>query len=376
MKSSKDVQKSIYRVITGESKGVKAYLVKLLLCFLEMIYRILWKLNTFNQLKQRLPVPVVSVGNITVGGTGKTPTVLWLAQFFIRQGLKPAILTRGYKRHKQSNSIVFTSEDNRRLSPEDTGDEPYLMASLLPGIPVGVGRDRVQTGLEVLKKYPQINLFILDDGFQYRKLERQLDIVLIDAVNPFGFCHLIPRGLLREPLSGLKRADLILITRSEMREEKKIQLISAQIQKHNHEALLLRVVAENTTITNLNDIRQPAKLTVNELIGKKIGGITAIGNPEQFLASLKNTGAIVDFFDTYPDHHYWSETEIEVLIEKLGQKKINILLTTAKDGVKLKSFTNLLQLSGIVCYILNLEFKLTDEKALTLIKNVVINQKG
>ncbi len=162
---------------------------------------------------KKLPRPVISIGNITVGGTGKTPLVIKLAEGLRERGIPVAILSRGYRAKKKAGSLV-TDGQNLLLSPEEAGDEPFLLASLLKEVPVMIGKDRFKTGMLALERF-SIRGFLLDDGFQHLPLYRDLNIVLIDSQAGFGDGHLLPRGILREPLSHLKRADLFLLTRSE-----------------------------------------------------------------------------------------------------------------------------------------------------------------
>jgi tetraacyldisaccharide 4'-kinase len=158
--------------------------------------------------KKKLPRPVVSVGNLTVGGGGKTPLVIWLASALRDRGFRPAILSRGYGRSGSQPALVDARQPWRLA-----GDEPFLMASRLDGIPVAVAPDRYEAGLEVLREH-EVDLFILDDGFQHRKLERDLDIVVVDNVRRFGNGRLLPAGILREPLTRLVDADLLVVTRA------------------------------------------------------------------------------------------------------------------------------------------------------------------
>src|SRR4030043_1067566 len=162
---------------------------------------------------RRLPRPVISVGNITVGGTGKTPLVMALSEGLMERGIPTAILSRGYRGKKGSGPLV-TDGQRVLLSPEESGDEPFLMASVLKGIPILIGKDRLKNGEMALDRFPVLG-FLLDDGFQHLPLHRDLNVLLIDAQIGFGDGHLLPRGILREPLSHLRRADLFLLTKVE-----------------------------------------------------------------------------------------------------------------------------------------------------------------
>ncbi|MBM3224440.1 MAG: tetraacyldisaccharide 4'-kinase [Candidatus Tectomicrobia bacterium] len=168
--------------------------------------------------QRHLPCPVVSIGNLTLGGTGKTPLTMWIARWYQQQGRRVAVLSRGYGARPAAHVRVVSAGDGPVLNWQAAGDEPYLLACALPGVPILIGQDRYQTGQYACTHFGA-EVLILDDGFQHHALHRDLDIVLIDASNPFGSGHLFPRGILREPLSALRRADALVLTRVEMAEE-------------------------------------------------------------------------------------------------------------------------------------------------------------
>ncbi|HOP75412.1 MAG TPA: tetraacyldisaccharide 4'-kinase [Bacillota bacterium] len=343
----------LYEVVTGKRQGWTIVPVLFFLYILTFVYRALSGLHRLLAKKSHLPVPVISIGNIVAGGTGKTPTTVALARILTEKGKHPAILTRGYGGSMQEQGIIFTDRELSGLSPEFTGDEPYLMAQLLPGIPIVVGRDRVAMAYRALEEYPDIDLFLLDDGFQYWKLERDLDIVLIDALNPFDNGYVIPRGLLREPLTALKRADVIILTRwNQVTEESNRQLIT-KICCYNSKAPVIRAETDNSTFIPLFSDGETIAFTK----AKPVAVVTAIGNPEQFKRAVAEAGVSVAFYQTFPDHHFWSDEEIQVLIEQLHQHNLQLLVTTAKDGVKLGRFKDLFREANIGCYILTLEFR-------------------
>ena len=209
---------AIDRILYRKEKSLGTKILLLPLYLLSVPYQ--WAVRTrilfynIGLLKtKRLPCPVISVGNITVGGTGKTPLVMLLARGLKERGIKIAILSRGYKRKKNSDSLVSDGQ-NLFLSPEAAGDEPYLMANALKGVPILVGKDRFMTGQMALERFGVRGL-LLDDGYQHLHLHRDLNILLIDSNVGFGDGHLLPRGILREPLSHLQRADLFVLTKVE-----------------------------------------------------------------------------------------------------------------------------------------------------------------
>jgi tetraacyldisaccharide 4'-kinase len=369
--SKPELEAYLLAVIRGEKKGFSAAVIRLFLAGLELVYRLLLIANAIMQRPKRLPVPVISVGNITVGGTGKTPTVVWLARILIASGKRPAVLTRGYGGTFQKEGRIFSSATLGGLTPGQTGDEPYLLASILPETLIVVGRDRYSMALQALKDHPEIDLFLLDDGFQYRGLRRELDIVLIDAANPFDNRHLIPRGLLREPLAALKRAGIVLLTRAGRVGPEELAQIAAMIRSRNGTALIAAAKSRNTTVVALREWGSGGERNVPAsefLTGRRVGVVTAIGNPGQLAQSVSGLGAEIAYFRAYPDHYAWTLGEIVQLLDALESKNVGTLLVTAKDAVKLRTFVAIMQQNNMECYVLGLDFEVEDPAVLAEIK--------
>lgn len=368
------LQVYLLRVIEGEESGLAAGLVRFFLSGLEFVYWFLSRLQFRMIRRHKLPVPVLSVGNITAGGTGKTPTVIWLVKLMKDAGFHPAILTRGYRGASEKEGLIFSHRDLGNLSPAQTGDEPFLLAKLLPDTLIGVGRERYRNALNILEQDPATNLFILDDGFQHWCLFRDLDIVLIDASKPFGNRHLLPRGFLREPVSSLKRAGIILLTRSaKVGEEQKNRLI-AELLSIQPRAAVTAIQEETSelipfTVFAWGDDGHAVIPAADFLKGRKVSAITGIGNPRQFLASLETMGAEVGYFKAYPDHYRWEETEIIDLIKGLAENGFTELIVTAKDGVKLETWIDSFKKSSITCYILSLDCQVIDERVIQRVKD-------
>jgi tetraacyldisaccharide 4'-kinase len=371
-------EKYLLEVVRGERTGPLPALVLVALALLEQVYRLLLIVNALTKKRRGLSVPVISVGNLIAGGTGKTPTIVWLARELLALGLQPAILTRGYGGALEKEGRVLTADDLAAASPIATGDEPFLLAKLLPETVIAIGRDRYQLGLKALAARPTIDLFLLDDGFQYPGLKRQLDIVLLDAEAPFANQHLLPRGLLREPPKALKRAQVVLLTRTEQVSRPALAELRGLIKKYNPQALVGEVQAENSTLAPLVEWGKGSKhclVAAEYLKERRIGLVTAIGNPEQLRHALQTLGAEVAYCEVYPDHHAWDEVEIAEIIANLKMNQLTDLLVTGKDGVKLLTFAAELQLNGVDCYILNLDFKVANPEIRALITRVAL-QKG
>ncbi len=284
---------------------------------------------------QRLPATVISIGNITMGGTGKTPAVIALASEARRRGHNPCILTRGYK--GRSKGIAFVSRGDRPLlSAEEAGDEAFLMAETLSGIPVIKGSDRFRAGIAAFDnaqfaivnlQYP--TLFILDDGFQHWRLYRNMDIVLIDATNPFGNCRLFPEGRMREPFSSLDRAHIIVITKSDMANEGAVTEISRKVRQYNDHAPLFTSSHEPAGLLGSDGSHE----STDYLKDRRVFAFSGIANPDYFRSVLTQGGALVEEFRTFRDHHIYSRNNIDGIINDAGSLDI---ITTEKDLVKIR----------------------------------------
>ncbi len=281
--------------------------------------------------KTEAPGKVISIGNITVGGAGKTPMVFMLAVWARRQGYPASIISRGYKgSHK--NGVLHVS-DGRIVfsSPEECGDEPYMMARRLKDVPVLVSKNRFLGCLESNKRYGS-RLFILDDAFQNMKLKKDLDIVLLDSESPFGNGHLLPLGPLREPVSSLSRADMFILTRHKKgKAEYEIESFLKNrfpekpvfFGDHIPEAVLIP--------------GKQKRLNVDVLNGLRISGFSGIARPDSFRNTLIDAGADVVFFKEFPDHYQYSIKDMEDIADKSKRAGAELLITTEKDWVKIES---------------------------------------
>lgn len=272
---------------------------------------------------RRAALPVLSVGNLTVGGTGKTPFVAWLAGRLRELGARPAIVSRGYGGQAGRGPLVVSSGEGPLCDAARAGDEPYLLARLLRGVPVLAGSDRWR-GAEVAAE-AGADVVILDDGFQHRRLARDLDIVLLDASNPFGNYRLLPAGLLREPVRALSRADVVVITRCRQQSES-IKLIERVVRHHNLDIPILRAGHKSAGFFN------PAGEAVNRPASAL--AFCGIGNPNRFRIDLESEGIELVDFRVFSDHHVYSPREI-VQLRRQARDRGAVLLTTEKDLVRL-----------------------------------------
>jgi len=273
---------------------------------------------------------VVSIGNLTAGGTGKTPAVIMLARWAKDQGYEVAVLSRGYGREGRS-AVLAVSDGSRVLSgPRESGDEPYLMATELIGVPVIVSSSRYQAGRLAKEKFGK-DFLILDDGFQHLELERDLDVVLVDGENGFGNGHLLPLGPLREPVEQLRRADAFIVTR----------LGGSQGQNHVVDCLKQSFaqrpvfpadhVPEKVVFPQLNQV-----FGAEYLRGRRVAGFAGIAQPDSFKKTLKALGADLLYFRAFADHHLYTSDEIEAIYRKKESLEADFIITTQKDWVRME----------------------------------------
>jgi len=286
-----------------------------------------------------LGAKTVSIGNVTVGGTGKTPLVALVAEILAENGEKVCILTRGYGRENSRKLVLVSDGEKITAEVREAGDEPFELAGKLLGKAIVVANaNRVAAGNWARDKFG-ITAFVLDDAFQHLRVARDLDVVCIDATNPFGNGKILPAGVLREPLENLKRADAIVITRANLIED--VSDLKSQISKYNSTCPIF--VSENkiSRLVNLNDF---AAKSLNSLSAADIEqpeannylAFCALGNPNNFFEQLRAENFNVTATQTFPDHHFYTPKDIEKLLTKANQTKAKMLLTTAKDAVKLK----------------------------------------
>ncbi len=278
---------------------------------------------------RRLSCPVISVGNITVGGTGKTPLVMALAKGLTERGITVAILSRGYRRSEASGSIVSDGQ-SLLLSPGAAGDEPYLMAKNLPGIPVLVGKNRFTYGERAIERFGVRGL-ILDDGFQHLQLHRDLNIALLDSQTGFGRGCLLPRGILREPLTHLRRAHLVLFTKVENIED--CSSLEAEVRKIHPSVSIFHSSYEPTTLVG----QKGEKERTESFRGKKVFAFSGIARPESFTLFLRKLGIEVVKETAFPDHYKYTLEDL-LSIER-ESRSVDGVVTTEKDMVKLQNFS-------------------------------------
>ncbi|MFC1718216.1 tetraacyldisaccharide 4'-kinase [Candidatus Poribacteria bacterium] len=288
---------------------------------------------------RHLPCKVISVGNIIAGGSGKTPTVIAIARMLReRPKLSVAVLSRGYRSKTRCSTVVSDGEEIL-LEPVEAGDEPYLLGHSLPGIPVLIGKDRFQTGLMAVRRWG-CQVAILDDGFQHLRLARDIDIVIVDATRPFGLDHVLPRGYLREPLSALNRADLILLTRVDQCEN--LDSVRDRLTQIAPSIPIFESIYKPRSLRSLDADQEMGLDTVK---GKNILAVCGIANPLSFAETVRSLGAAKVELLPFPDHHEYPSSSMEMIGRRATEVGADIIVTTEKDATKLRHVADYLLLS-------------------------------
>lgn len=286
-----------------------------------------WKRERQTAAERRLPVPVVSVGNITTGGVGKTPVVLWLTEQLRERGFSPAILTRGYRRVSREPMVI--AAPGEVLPRMTTGDEPQIFLHRA-AVPVGIGASRYETGLRLLERF-DAGVFLLDDGFQHWRLARDFDLVLIDALMPFGERDVVPLGRLREPLDGLARADAFLLTRTSVKG--RLLGIEARLRAINPSAPVFRSkVVPICWVDAANSVERP----VADWRPEEAMAFCGLANPNSFRQTLRALDVGIRAFWPFPDHHVYAPGGLRRLEEFAWNAGARVLLTTEKDFYNLE----------------------------------------
>jgi tetraacyldisaccharide 4'-kinase len=339
-------------VILGRRHGARAALLRGLLYVLSLVYARLVQLRLFFYRKRifrerALGCLVISIGNLTVGGTGKTPIVEKFARALEAGGRRVAILSRGYKSVAKPSKRSFLDRirgvapdpprvvsDGKSLLLDSltAGDEPYMLAKNLKDVIVLVDKDRVKSGLFAIREM-KADTLLLDDGLQYLHLKHRLDIVLVDRQAPFGNEFLLPRGTLREPPRNLRRASYIFITKSTG--EPNDDLI-ARIRRYNRTAEIIECAHQPLF---LQDVYTGEQLPLDRLADTYIGSFCGIAAPESFEDGLRKLGAKIELAKRFTDHHRYTEAELQSFINRCIRRDVDMIVTTEKDAVRFPRLT-------------------------------------
>ena len=319
----------------------------------------------------KLAAPVVSVGNLTTGGTGKTPLVEWVCRTIdvvahegVREGKRVCVLTRGYGRANPNTQVIVSNGTDILASELEAGDEPLLLARNLQGIAAVVSNpDRLAAGEWAVGNL-QSEVFVLDDAFQHLRISRDLDIVTIDATSPWGGGRLLPYGRLREPISGLSRADCVVITRVEQAED--LASIRNVIKRivGNAPIFSSRMLTRGFRSLNGDQVNAAA------LRSQPMAAFCGIGNPASFFNHLGREGHQLVFTRSFPDHHQYQQSEVDILVADAAANGAKRFITTAKDAIKLQLFK-----FGIPCFVMDVQISIDEEEPLVeLIRKAIFKE--
>jgi len=327
----------LYNLATDRVGGFFAFLLKIPLLLLSFIYGLLIRslVLFYSSRKLKLNCKVISIGNITVGGTGKTTLVEFVARFLKSKGHKVVVLSRGYKKLKDS-----------------LGDEPAMLLKNLEDIPVIVDKDRVRGAKRAVQEY-YADTVILDDGMQQWRIKKDLEIITVSAPQGFGNRHMLPRGILREPLCALSRADILFLTKTNLTND--LESIKNYLNKINPS---IPVVESVHTAAGFYDISKPDKLlSLSQLKGRDAALFSGIGDPYSFIKLASDAGIKAQLDFRFEDHHNYSEEDLTGILRKCAEKKLNLIITTEKDACRL-SDEKLKIFSGYQLLILRVALKI------------------
>ncbi len=322
------MKKFLYLIATDQINGGAIFVLKGFLWIVSKVYGALiglrgvfYKVGLFKY--HNLSVPVVSVGNLTVGGVGKTPLVEFIARMLKENGVQPVVLMRGYM-------------DQGLDGQGQKSDEAAMLRNMLSDIPVLIGADRVKNA-EAFSKENKADIFLLDDGFQHWRISRQLDIVVIDVTDPWGNGHLLPRGILREPKNALLRGGIFVLTKTDFGAEN-LEALKQDLGKINSKALIIETIHKPVS---LSDLCSGEDLDLSLLKAQKIIAVCGIGSPESFMKTLTKLDAEIDRQVAFMDHHCYEKSDTTHIVKLCQDTGVSTVVITEKDAVKLKFFVHM-----------------------------------
>ena len=340
------IKQKIERVITGDNKNGYGWFVPFL-SMVSKVYggavklrRIFYKKAVLKS--KRLPCPVISIGNITVGGTGKTPMTIYVAQVVKQLGYKVAIISRGYKGKAEKVGGIVSNGRVLLMTPEIAGDEPYMMANRLKDVPVIVGKNRFKAGRLAIRKFDP-DVIVLDDGFQHLKLQRDLDLVLLDYRKPFGNGHLLPRGVMREPASALFCADAIILTRSDTVNDYETSSSLRKLRSYErnkpiystfHHPFVYKIINGEKKIFETN-MQEALRQNSDCIKGRTVFAFSGLADNHSFQQTVKSLKCNVSGFMEFPDHHQYSERDLDEILSAAKKSMSECIITTEKDYVRI-----------------------------------------
>ncbi len=330
------MQDYLLSIIEGEKKGPVAFFLRGLFCLLSWTYNLGLKIylgiySVGLRKRKRFPIPVISVGNLTVGGTGKTPMTQRVCGLLREHNIKPVVLTRGYRGENEFGAAIVSDGKRVLLSAKAAGDEANMLASLMPKVPVVAGKDRRITGQMAIDTFHP-DVLVLDDGMQFYQLHRNCDIILIDSERPFHNGWTFPRGLLREPVTHLRRGQCAVVTNADRVSTEALSNLKVRI---NRIAPAVPVFTARYLAIDLKGLDGRETFPLEWLAGRKICGYCALGKPDGFRSQLERAGAEIVHWVTPRDHHDATMAELSEIMSAAVNAGAEAIVVTDKDAVKL-----------------------------------------
>lgn len=330
------IRKKIEEIIKNGEEAQPSRFLETVLKGLSLLYGgivglriLLYRCGLFTTYK--LPCVVISVGNLTVGGVGKTPLVIYIVDLLRGLGYNVAALSRGYKGKMYKTGGVVSDGERLCMDPVAAGDEPYLIAEKIKNVPVLVGKNRFKMGKTACRQFSS-EVLVLDDGFQHVQLERDIDLLLLDGTNPFGNGYCIPRGPLREPVAARKRADAVVLTRSEREDGPAPHAFRKRIDAGITPTFYCSHVPDRLFLAGTGNV-----LEFDALVGKRLFAFSGIARNDSFRKMITDLGGALEGYLEFPDHHPYSEADLRLIWKKAGNLGVDNLITTEKDSVRIGS---------------------------------------
>jgi tetraacyldisaccharide 4'-kinase len=337
-----NVKRKIQRIMTG-GKGSGPLFLKIFLHSISIGYGGIVRLREtlykkgFLQSK-RLSCPVISIGNLTVGGSGKTPMTIYVAELMKHFGYSVAIISRGYRGEAEKMGAVVCDGRTICMGPDQAGDEPYMVAKRLKTVPVIVGQNRFEAGILAIKKFKP-DVLLLDDAFQHLKLRRDIDLVLLDSKKPFGNTHLFPRGTLRETTSALLRGDAVILTRSDVGKPADLDQIKNVVPRkpifYSFHTPYIYEIVEGNSLSLPDEVNISSKYDFDIFNGKRVFAFSGIASNDDFRRTIERFSCKLENFSGFPDHHPYSNRELDEIVKTAMDLSVEFVFTTEKDYVRI-----------------------------------------
>ena len=337
-----NIKRKIQAIMTGEEENRFPFLKHFLFAIsigyggLVKIRGALYKKGLLQS--KRLPCSVISIGNITVGGSGKTPMTIYVAELIKHLGYGVAIISRGYKGEAEKIGGVVCDGRIICMGPDKAGDEPFMVAKRLKTVPVIVGQNRFKTGILAIKEFKP-DVLLLDDAFQHLKLNRDIDLVLLDSKKPFGNTYLFPRGTLRESASALSRGDAVILTRSDAGKQASLSQIKNFVPKKpifhsSHTPYIYKIVTGNSA-QSPDRLNISSKYDFDIFKNKRVFAFSGIASNDDFRRTIESFKCKLENFSGFPDHHQYLDKELDEIVKSATDLSVEFIFTTEKDYVRI-----------------------------------------